>query len=53
MHRVLHWGVPDRGVTIAILTLGKGRVPNHYKKIFGGVGGVVGLPQGLVGPKKG
>ena len=23
------WGVPDRGVTIAILTLGKGRVPNH------------------------
>ena len=24
-----HWGVPDRGVTIAILMLGKGRVPNH------------------------
>ena len=23
------WGVPDRGVTIAILTLGMGRVPNH------------------------
>ena len=23
------WGVPDRGVTIAILMLGKGRVPNN------------------------
>ena len=30
------WGVPDRGVKIAILTLGKKRVPNHKKK-FGGV----------------
>ena len=26
---VWDWGVPDRGVTIAILTLGKGRVPSH------------------------
>ena len=49
---MVRWGVPDRAVTIAILTLGKGRVQITKKK-FGGVSGVVGLPEGLVGPKKG
>ena len=39
------WGVPDRGVTIAILTLGKGRVPNHHKKILAGLAGLWGCPR--------
>ena len=31
----------------------QGEGAKSLKKIFGGVGGVGGLPQGLVGPKKG
>ena len=31
----------------------QGEGAKSLKKIFGRVGGIVGLPQGLVGPKKG